>query len=61
MWSKLMKLDESVIGHIIVRATAYGGGFENLEDVDEFMRFLEKLDLVVKPGDSSQSILYENK
>lgn len=47
-----MKLDESVVSAAV---EAEARGWEHLVD------FLENLDLVFKSGDSSQSILVENK
>lgn len=56
-----MKLDERVVGKILIKAIAEGGGFENIEDGERFVKFLEDLDLVFEPGDSSQSTLVESK
>lgn len=49
-----MKLDENVIDIIID---------DIIGEINEreFRKFLRKLDLVIKPGDSSQGTLVENK
>lgn len=54
-----MKLDESVIEYIsqaVIQKMTQTGQLS----ISTFQQQLEKLDLVVKPGDSSQSLLVTN-
>lgn len=53
-----MKLDESAIKDIM--RTAIRVYKDEMSSV-EFWEYLHELDLVFKPGDSSQSVLVENK
>lgn len=57
-----MKLDQSVVGQIkkLIAAAPTRSLAVNLEFKDLF-KYLENLDLVIKPGDSSQGTLVENK
>ena len=55
-----MKLDQSVINQIKYHVACHAQLAANLEFKDLF-QYLQNLDLVIKPGDSSQSTLTENK
>jgi len=54
-----MKLDKSVMSTILGRACVCD--FANIAEADEFLKLLENLNLVIKPGDSSQSTLVDYK
>lgn len=56
-----MKLDESVINKILTEACwkEYDDNWD--EHQNTLREYLEILDLVIKPGDSSQGTLVENK
>lgn len=53
-----MKLDKKVIHKILNQA--YPPDLVYIDDYDELKEVLENMDLVVKPGDSSQSVLTLN-
>ena len=56
-----MKLDETIVQAIVKSMKENYVVFREIEEAQRFVNFLREIDLVVKPGDSSQSVLVENK